>query len=48
MMCHDALCSMTHKGQLLYRDNNHLNIPGSQYVGAEIVRSHPELVLNRR
>jgi hypothetical protein len=31
-------------GQLLYRDNNHLNILGSQYVGEQVVRQHPEWV----
>ena len=43
MMCHDALCSMAYNGQLLYRDNNHLNISGSQYVGALIVTQQPSL-----
>lgn len=41
-MCSEATCSMAPRGQLLYRDNNHLNILGSQYVGAQIVRQHPE------
>lgn len=41
-MCNEATCSMAPHGQLLYRDNNHLNILGSQYVGAQIVRQHPE------
>lgn len=43
MMCTDATCSMASKGRLLYRDNNHLNIPGSQFVGAQIVAKHPGL-----
>jgi peptidoglycan/LPS O-acetylase OafA/YrhL len=42
-MCNDTTCSMARNGQVLYRDNNHLNIPGSQYVGAQIVAQHPSL-----
>jgi peptidoglycan/LPS O-acetylase OafA/YrhL len=43
LMCASAECSMALDGQLLYRDNNHLNIPGSQFVGAQIVARHPGL-----
>jgi peptidoglycan/LPS O-acetylase OafA/YrhL len=43
LMCKEATCSMAPNGQLLYRDNNHLNILGSKYVGAQIMRMHPEL-----
>jgi peptidoglycan/LPS O-acetylase OafA/YrhL len=43
LMCEGATCSMDRDGQLLFRDNNHLNIPGSQFVGAQIVTKHPEL-----
>jgi peptidoglycan/LPS O-acetylase OafA/YrhL len=43
LMCTDGSCSMAREGQLLYRDNNHLNIPGSQYVGAQIAVKHPGL-----
>ncbi|CAN1485963.1 COG1835 Predicted acyltransferases [Burkholderiaceae bacterium] len=43
LMCNDTSCSMARNGQVLYRDNNHLNIPGSQYVGAQIVAQHPSL-----
>ena len=42
-MCGPDTCSMAREGQVLYRDNNHLNIPGSQYVGAQIVAQHPNL-----
>jgi peptidoglycan/LPS O-acetylase OafA/YrhL len=43
LMCSGATCSMASDGQLFYRDNNHLNIPGSQFVGAQIVSKHPGL-----
>ena len=43
LMCDESTCSMARNGQVLYRDTNHLNIPGSQYVGAKIVAQHPSL-----
>ncbi|MBU3648300.1 MAG: hypothetical protein FGM56_09525 [Limnohabitans sp.] len=43
LICTDRACNMAREGQLLYRDNNHLNIPGSQYVGAQIAVKHPGL-----
>jgi hypothetical protein len=43
VMCGPSVCSMARNGQVLYRDNNHLNIPGSQYVGAQIVAQYPRL-----
>lgn len=43
LMCTDTVCSMASNGKLFYRDNNHLNIPGSQFVGARIVAKHPGL-----
>lgn len=43
LMCNGTVCSMARNGQVLYRDNNHLNIPGSQYIGAQIVAQHPSL-----
>jgi hypothetical protein len=43
LMCSDEICSMARDEQLLYRDNNHLNILGSQFVGAQIVAKHPGL-----
>jgi peptidoglycan/LPS O-acetylase OafA/YrhL len=48
LMCDGLLCSMARNGYVMYRDNNHLNIPGSQYVGTEIVRMHPGLALKHR
>lgn len=43
LMCAGATCSMANDGQLLYRDNNHLNIPGSQFIGAQVVAKHAGL-----
>ena len=43
LMCAHRVCSMVRHDQVLYRDNNHLNIPGSQYVGAQIVAKYPSL-----
>lgn len=41
--CDKETCKMTDGNQLLYRDNNHLNILGSRYLGKLIVRNHPDL-----
>ena len=43
ILCNDKECSMVKNGVLMYRDSNHLNIPGSQYVGSQIVGHFPEL-----
>ena len=43
-LCNDRGCSMFRKDYILYRDNNHLNIRGSQLVGeyiAEQLRKAP-------
>lgn len=40
-LCRGNRCSMTHSGQLLYRDRNHLNIQGSIYIGRSIHADHP-------
>jgi peptidoglycan/LPS O-acetylase OafA/YrhL len=37
--CNDATCSMANGPELLYRDDNHLNITGSKYVGRKILES---------
>ena len=37
--CGTSMCSMTNGSELLYRDNNHLNINGSRYVGMKILES---------
>jgi peptidoglycan/LPS O-acetylase OafA/YrhL len=36
LMCNDNNCSMTKDGILYYRDNNHLNIEGSYFVGRKL------------
>lgn len=43
LFCDDERCSMVRNNLLMFRDNHHLSIPGSRYVGAEIVRQFPEL-----
>jgi hypothetical protein len=43
MFCSGAVCSMAADGKLLYRDDNHLNINGSRFLGAKIVAAAPEL-----
>jgi peptidoglycan/LPS O-acetylase OafA/YrhL len=42
-LCSSKVCKMGDDGELYYRDPNHLSIPGSQFVGAEMVRQHPQL-----
>ena len=42
-LCDAQLCRMGVDGKLYYRDPNHLNILGSQFVGAEMVRQNPRL-----
>lgn len=42
-LCNAGICTMGDNGKLFYRDPNHLSIPGSQFVGAEMVRRHPRL-----
>lgn len=37
-ICDDKNCSMIDGNNLLFRDNNHLNIPGSQRVGLKLVQ----------
>ena len=36
LLCNDLQCSMSKNKILFYRDDNHLNINGSQYLGKEI------------
>jgi hypothetical protein len=33
LFCNDQNCSMEKNGKLLYRDDQHLNIEGSRYIG---------------
>jgi peptidoglycan/LPS O-acetylase OafA/YrhL len=37
--CDVSSCSMTNGSELLYRDDNHLNIYGSRYAGMQILKS---------
>jgi len=37
-LCNSLDCGMTKEGTVLYRDRNHLNIPGSQLVGTYLAR----------
>jgi peptidoglycan/LPS O-acetylase OafA/YrhL len=41
--CSDTECSMLNGKRLLYRDNNHLNIPGSRHLGRSVVEGEPDL-----
>jgi peptidoglycan/LPS O-acetylase OafA/YrhL len=41
--CTGNACSMAPEGKLLFRDNNHLNVDGSKYVGKMIARDTPQL-----
>ncbi len=43
LFCEQETCSMSRNGTLLYRDNNHLNIAGSRYVGQALFKRFPEL-----
>lgn len=40
-LCNNEVCSMAKSDKLLYRDNNHLNLYGSQYVGRRLVEDNP-------
>lgn len=41
--CNDRFCSMTNGDNILYRDDNHLNLIGSRYVGKRIVEDHGDI-----
>jgi peptidoglycan/LPS O-acetylase OafA/YrhL len=41
--CDDLHCSMVQQGVVMYRDDNHLNIEGSIYVGQRLVKDEPSL-----
>lgn len=43
LLCDDNACSMAPRGQVLLRDNNHLNVPGSRDAAALILKQAPEL-----
>jgi len=46
-ICTDETCSMERDGWILYRDDNHLNLAGSRYVGKRIVEEFPLLLGER-
>lgn len=41
--CNEKNCSMVVQNKLLYRDNNHLSVDGSLYIGKQLVKSYPEI-----
>jgi len=38
LFCDESLCRMALDGRILFRDNNHLNVFGSQFVGLELAK----------
>lgn len=42
-LCNEDRCSQAANGKLLFRDNMHLNINGSRYIGEMIARDNPDL-----
>ena len=43
-LCQQGNCSMIDGDTILYRDNNHLNIPGSKLIGSylsDLLQSEP-------
>ena len=43
LLCNESSCSMAPRSEVLFRDNNHLNIPGSRDAAKLILRQAPEL-----
>jgi|JI10StandDraft_1071094.scaffolds.fasta_scaffold16263_1 peptidoglycan/LPS O-acetylase OafA/YrhL len=41
--CPEGRCQAAHEGVLLYRDDHHLGVSGSRYIGARIVSQVPEI-----
>ncbi len=41
--CNNAICSMAFRNQVLYRDHDHLNVQGSNYLAKRIIEFNPEL-----
>jgi hypothetical protein len=39
-LCDDKVCNMTKGNEILYRDNNHLNLNGSLYIGERLVEDN--------
>lgn len=38
LFCEGAVCRMAINGRILFRDNNHVNVFGSQFVGSEVAK----------
>ena len=41
--CDKEFCSMAKDGLLFYRDNNHLNVSGSQFLWRNVLQSNPDI-----
>ena len=41
--CDSRFCSMAHAGQVLYRDNNHLNLNGTRYLARKVAEENSQL-----
>jgi hypothetical protein len=39
----DRICSMTNGSNILYRDDNHLNLIGSAYIGKRMVEDNKDI-----
>ena len=46
-ICTKSTCSMTTGSDLLYRDNNHLNVKGSKFIGKLILGDFPNLLVSK-
>lgn len=46
--CDAEQCSMARDGTLYYRDRNHLNLKGSQYIGAKIIADYPAILVGSK
>ncbi len=42
-LCDGSRCHMTVGDYVLYRDPHHLNLPGSRFIAARLLRDHPTL-----
>lgn len=42
--CDQNNCSMAKNGKIFYRDNDHLNIIGSKYLGQKIIKDNQVIV----
>lgn len=41
--CDENFCRMDKNGVLFYRDNNHLNLKGTEYAAQKVLQDHPQL-----